>query len=225
MFVQDLFRCLMASGRCTFEVIRQIGQRSPVRSPKKIIKMIGRGQVIPDKDAVEIGFTARRYLMSRPDAFIMLLDDLEADRVHQLVQVFRRYRDALDQTLDRRDRNRASVHFFVNMLEAYYFADADAVNKVLGTALSNHPEDVEHIRHPKNHLKKLVPSFDEIKHGVQIVKRLDVPQILSRPNTCAFLRALFSWGAKAAGETPSLKYRLTDGILSVTTGRQIGDLP
>ena len=32
---------------------------------------------------------------------------------------------------------KAAVHFLVNMLEAYYFADAEAVNSVLGTKLQD----------------------------------------------------------------------------------------
>ena len=48
----------------------------------------------------------------------------------------------------------ASVHFLVNMLEAYYFAHAAATNGVLGTELEDFEGDVESIRHPKNDLKK-----------------------------------------------------------------------
>jgi len=45
--------------------------------------------------------------------------------------VFRRYRDAVDALLDPEEKSRAAVHFLVNILEAYFFADAQAVNKAL----------------------------------------------------------------------------------------------
>jgi len=45
--------------------------------------------------------------------------------------VFERYRNALDAVLATLQlHHRAAVHFLVNMLEAYYFAHADAVNTV-----------------------------------------------------------------------------------------------
>ena len=46
-------------------------------------------------------------------------------------EVFGRYRAALDTVLSEDQARRAAVHFFVNMLEAYYFADTRAVNSML----------------------------------------------------------------------------------------------
>lgn len=43
----------------------------------------------------------------------------------------------------RANKSRASVHFLVNMLEAYYFADADRVNAVLATSLQDDEGDIE----------------------------------------------------------------------------------
>ena len=76
------------------------------------------------------------------------------------------------------------------MLEAYYFADATAVNSVLGTDLEDFDGDVETIPHPKNMLKRIVAalgpdrSFDEVVDGRAIVQQLDVVKVLSRPETC-----------------------------------------
>lgn len=150
-----LFRTLMATGICTFEVIRFIGQRSPITSTGRILTMVGEGKTIPDKDAAEIGLSARRYLSTDQCRLVILVDDLEHGRQPQAQQVFDRYRRALDTMLAGEQRIRASVHFLVNMLEAYYFAHADAVNTALGLVplLADFEGDVETIPHPKARLK------------------------------------------------------------------------
>ena len=184
--------------------------------------MVGQGKTIPDKDAEEIGLPARRYLAAR-DSFVVLVDDLEHHRAPQAEKVFRRYRDALDTMLLAR-KHRASVHFFVNMLEAYYFADAAAVNGVLGTRLADYDGDVETIRHPKGDLKSLVPGFDEVRDGEKIVRRLDVPHVLSDSTTCASLRTLFAWCSMAIGLDRHEMYCLERGTYNPITREQIEHL-
>lgn len=184
--------------------------------------MVGRGETIPTKDDVEIGLPARRYLATK-DSFVVLVDDLEHDRTSQAEQVFQRYRDALDTMLPAQ-KHRASVHFFVNMLEAYYFADAAAVNDVLGTELVDYDGDVESIRHPKGELRSLVSGFDEVRDGEKIVTKLDVPHVLSNPETCASLRTLFGWCAKAIGRDRNETYCLDGGVYNAVTREQIEHL-
>jgi len=223
-FLPALFRSLMEAGTCSFAVIRKIGQRSPISSPRRGLKMLGSGKVMPDRDEEEIGLPARRYLRAGGDhAFVLLVDDLEHARRGVALQVFQRYRDALDRLL-LADRHRASVQFLVNMIEAYYFADAATVNAVLGTSLDDHAGDVEEIVHPKGDLKALVPGFDEKRHGARVVARLDVRHVLANPETCASLRTLFAWCAKAIGASLGDEYRLETGGYSTITGAQIGDL-
>ena len=96
---------------------------------------------------------------------------------------------------------KAAVHFLVNMLEAYYFADANAVNQVLGTDLEDFDGDVETIKHPKNKLKSIHAGFDEKEHGRLIVKALDVSHVLAHEERCASLRTMFEWASAAAGKT------------------------
>ena len=120
--------------------------------------------------------------------------------------------------------HRASVHFLVNMLEAYYFADARAVNAVLGIDLDDFEEDAETIRNPKGRLKSLCPGFDEREHGRLIVERLDVLHVLSRADTCCSLRTIFAW-IYTAIEAPDSEIRsLLDGCNSETTKGQIDAL-
>ena len=223
-FLPEFFRSVSETGRCSFEVIRRIDQRSPITSPKRKLWMVGTGKVIPDKDATAIGLPARRFLSSET-RFVILIDDLEAKRAGEIREVFGRYRTAMDTILSPENRRRASVHFFVNMLEAYYFADGQAVNRVIGTEIVDHPGDVEAIRNPKSELKKLYPRFHEIEHGRRIVGALRMRHVLSRSDTCASLRTMFGWICKAVGEPATDTYRLRDGRYSEITGGQIAALP
>ncbi len=206
----ELFRILASQGNCSFTVIRRIGQLSPIRSEKRVLRMVGTGKRIPDRDAEQIGLPARRFL-SDTGRFVILVDDLEASRSDDVDAVFGRYREALDAILGTRMSARAAVHFLVNMLEAYYFADANAVNRVLRTDLEDFDGDAETIRHPKNDLKSIYAGFDEKKHGASIVRALDVSHVLAHEERCASLRTMFEWASVAAGRTAWLpKGRLHD---------------
>src|SRR5690348_13546939 len=150
-FLPRLFRSLEAEGHCLFRVSRRVPQLRPMTSERKKQKVVGSGKQIPTRDQ-DIGLFARACLTESYD-YVILIDDLEHDFRDQVEAVFRRYRVALDTILGPASLSaRASVHFLVNMLEAYYFAHADALNDVLDTALVDFEGDVETIRHPKNEL-------------------------------------------------------------------------
>jgi len=220
-----LFKSLMGTGNCTFEVIRRVGQLGAITSEERL-KALGNRKDIPSQEA-KIGLAARRYLRIDDCHFVLLIDDLEYDRRDRAQQVFARYRTALDTVLDTL-KHRASVHFLVYMLEAYYFADAQAINAVLETSLSNYKGDVEEIHNPKEDLKRLPSGFREINDGGRILDQIDIEQVLSRPDACASLRTLFAWCVKVL-ETYSDhdcadfydKYRLHDGKLSEITQTQL----
>lgn len=194
----DLFRSMAATGVCSFRVIRRIGQRSP-RSAKRRLQMIGRGKAIPDKDETEIGLPARRYLSSDSE-FVLLVDDLEAGRSDCMQEIFDRYRRALDTILTRSQSRRASVHFLINMLEAYYFADSRAVNLILDTDIDDYEGDVETLRNPKRRMKDLAPGFDAVEDGCRIIGSLELAHVLSRTDACSSLRTMFAWIHRAIGE-------------------------
>ncbi len=187
-FLPRLFRSLEAGGDCFFQVGYRIKQLRP-RTSKKPLKGVGKGDQLPSDDE-NLGLIARGYLRNGYD-YVILVDDLEHDFRDKAEAVVRRYRTALD-TMREPDglSPLASVHFLVNMLEAYYFAGAAAINAVLGTEMADFEGDVETIRHPKNDLKRLHPGFDEIEHGGAIIERLDVPRVPSNPETCRSLRTL-----------------------------------
>jgi hypothetical protein len=165
--------------------------------------MIGRPTLrVPTKDEEEIGLPALRHLLGDEAALVLVIDDLEHTRRGMREPVFRRYRAALDASLGPH-YTRAGVYFLVNMLEAYYFADARALREVLGLAIVDHAGDVEEIRHPKNLLKELAPGFDEVRDGAKIVASLDLEHVLRDPSTCAALRALFAWCVRKTGQASS----------------------
>ena len=185
--------------------------------------MIGSGKLIPDRDAEEIGLPSRNFLSS-DDRYVLVIDNLEEGRSTDIQRLFDRYRLALDTMLPEDQTHRASVHFLVNMLEAYYFADAQAVNAVLGIDLVDCEGDVETIRNPKSRLKSLCPGFNEREHGRQIVERLSVPHVLSRADACCSLRTIFAW-IYTAIEEPDCEIRpLLDGCHNETTRGQIDAL-
>ena len=223
------FRSLMATRICHFEVIRKIEQRSPRTSRRRSPPVVGTNQMIERKDELEIGLPARGYVNRSRCHFVLLIDDLEYDRRNQAQQVFDRYRLALDTVLYTL-KHRASVHFLVNMLEAYYFADAQAINAVLGTSLPDHKGDVETIRNPKSDLRREYQGFREIEDGGRILDRINIEHVLSHPDTCASLRTLLAWCVEVL-ETYSdydcadlnHKYRLHNGKLSEITGMQLGN--
>jgi hypothetical protein len=198
--IPKLFKSLTKLGICSFEVIGKVEQLDVITSKKKL-EVVGSRKAIPSKDTDRIGFPARNYL-NKSCTYVVLLDDLEHNRTDQAQQIFERYRNVLDTILLDK-KHRASVHFLVNMLEAYYFADAATVNAVLETQLTDYEGDVETIRHPKGELKDRYPGFKEKEHGGKILDRLNVENVLSDPNTCASLRTLFAWCLKALRETPT----------------------
>lgn len=222
-----LFKSLMATRICHFEVIRKIEQRSPITSRKRRPPVVGTDQMIERKDELEIGLPALGYVRRSGYHFVILIDDLEYSRKGQAQEIFDRYRTALDTVLDTL-KHRASVHFLVNMLEAYYFADAQAINAVLGTSLLDHEDDVETIRNPKGDLKIEYPSFREIVDGGRILDQINIEHVLFRLDACASLRTLFAWCVKVL-ETYSdydctdfyNKYRLHNGKLIDITGTQL----
>lgn len=229
LHLPKIFRSLMKSGICNFSVIRRIGQRSPIISEKKKLKMVGNGKIIPDKDQEEIGLPARRYLSANVCRFVLLIDDLEPDRREIEQQIYDRYRLAFDTILMEYQKRKAAVHFLVPMLEAYYFADAKAINSVLKIAppLDDYDGDVESKRNPKAEFKELYPGFNEKEDSGKILETVDFEHVLSRSNTCASLRTLFNWCIKVLEHHPNYeslslgkRYSLNNGIFSEITKRQ-----
>lgn len=218
-FAAKLFRPLTRAGNCHFEVIARIPQLRPITSPKRILKMVGTGQKLTTLDE-NIGLKARRYLASHATSFVILVDDLEHEWRERTQAVYDRYRAALDTMLGR-ERRRAAVHFFVFMLEAYYFANTAAMNSILGTALLDHDGDVEEIRQPKSDIKAVAAHFDEVADGDRIVEMLDLAHVLRRPETCRALRTLIAWCARAMTQTFTDEFQLSNGTFHDVTLPQI----
>ena len=226
----NLFKSLMSTGWCTFNVIGKVPQRRPITSEQEKLRMVRKGSIIPDKDEGVV-IIARRFFEKCPYGFVLLIDDMDG-WVDRASEVFKRYRLGLNTMLNSEQQKRAAVHFLVNMLEAYYFADAAAINAELKRQppLADYQGDVETIPNPKHELKKLYPEFNEISDGGGILKKLDVEHVLSRPETCAWLRTLFAWCVKILErhpccdasnlDSPSHKFCLSNGTYSPVTSGQ-----
>jgi Domain of unknown function (DUF4276) len=224
-FLPKLLRELERSGHCSFTVQMKFEQMLPITSSARKAEMVKTGKKITSRDE-ELGMAARRWLTAGDNRLLIVIDDLEAAHRPIVRARFARYREALDTMLPTEDlRARASAHFLVNMLEAYYFADAKAVNAILGTQIQDATGDVEDIPHPKGELKDLVHGFDEVEHGAKIVETLDVAHVLDKPETCASLRVLFAWCARWIGDEPGERFRLDCGVHDVVTGPQLGRIP
>jgi hypothetical protein len=197
-FLPDLFSVLTKFSGCSFKVIRKIDQRGPVTNRLRL-KMVGSGSAILDKDEQEIGLAARAFLRNHDCHFVIVIDDVESNRRECIAEIWQRYRTAIDTMLLADERKRAAVHFLANMLEAYYFADCNAVNTALGAMVlpRDHVGDVEEIPHPKHALEKAASaagtSFKERRDGGKIVQALDLERVLQRNDACAYLRSLFEW--------------------------------
>jgi hypothetical protein len=202
-----MFRSLEKSGICSFDVKEFLGQRRPITAPKRRAEMVKTGKKIPDKDFDQIGAPARRELRANHCARVILIDDLEESGRAQAAEIFLRYRNALDSALGT-EKNRASVHFLVNMLEAYFFAHIDALNSALAITPPIEPidGDVESIPHPKGELKKQFPAYREIEHPAQILDLIDLDIVLGNADYCASLRTCVKWIVAQCKEYPEQEY-------------------
>ncbi len=229
-FLPKLFNDLQRSGICSFDVIRRVEQLRPITSPGRRLQIANKS--LPTRDE-EIGFCARNHLNRGTYSYVLLIDDLEHSWRQQIDTVFSRYRTAFDRILGDH-RERASVHFLVNMLEAYYFADVQAIAEALNldSLLPEHDGDVEEIRNPKSDLRQQLLAFginfDEIEHGEKIAGRLRLTRILGNPRTCGSLRTLVAWCAERLQEHPSFArtgwneaFHLDTGILSTPSRTQL----
>lgn len=222
-FLPDFLRglCTPESGgaRCVFHVIGRVEQLSPlIKGSRKSLRMIGKGGGLPRRDE-QIGLLARGFLTATPSGFVILVDDLEESRRPVASQVFQRYRSILDSMLGIA-KARASVHFLVNMIEAYYFADPDAVRAVLKLELEPPEGDVEEIRHPKGLLKQSFHEFDEIEHGRLIARQINLERVLAHPERTRSLRSLVAWCSNALGRAPTDRYQLRSGLQYELTSQQ-----
>lgn len=226
-FIGRLLGAVIEGHTATFTRPEFIGQWTPGQQSRKELKVTGTLKHIPTEFERKVTLQTAQWLRKDPDCFVLLIDDLEHSRAPVAPEVFAYYRSALDKALGVDDglKRRTSVHFLVNMLEAYYFAHPEAVNQVLGTSLTEPADDVEKIRHPKNDLKNLRVGFDEREHGAQIVGLLDLDKVLANPATCRSLRTLVAWCVDRLGGEFSTRWRLSDGEFHPLTCGQIPSAP
>ncbi len=231
----SLFRSLMEHGNCTFEFFQKIDQLRAKTSQKHPLKVVNTDKTLPDKDAA-IGFDARRYLSNQKDGYthhVILIDDLEGLNENDARNAYERYRVALVK-INPKDEHRVSIHYLINMLEAYYFVNTDALNSFVNPEglpesqkiiFDNYSNDVEDMPHPKSAIKSKFAknkyrAFNEKQAAQEIIPQLNVPLILSNPDTCAGLRTLFKWCWGAIGEPHEERFCFEEGKLYEITRYQ-----
>lgn len=194
-------------------------------------KVTQTSQILAPNDEF-IALRVRGELQAAQNILVIIIDDLEYDRKDKATELFSSYRNAIETVVpDIQMRRRVSIHFLVMMLEAYYFADVQAINKALGTNIPrDYAGDVESIRNPYSEIKQIFRNFDKREDGAKIIPRLNIEHILSNPKTCASLRTLFAWCVEAIldfypefqNEFPN--YHLEDGIQYAVTNGQLSIL-
>lgn len=231
-YLPQFFRALTAhqteSGsfsQIQFDVIARVKQLSNRQSTKKH-KPLKAGLATLEE---EIGLHARSYLDAhrQVEAFVLLIDDLEYDRISTAHEILTRYQQCFT-LIPAADRWRTAVFFLVMMLEAYFMADHQATNEALKITLDQFEGDVETIRHPKNELSEVLRQvhgiqrkYREIDDGRLIVQQFDLQRVLNDPETCTALRSLVAWCWHAARRPLSTKFQLLDGKRDARTESQV----
>lgn len=223
-----------AGARCSFRLIRRGPQLAAPTSEKKRLRIKknapgdGVSSQLADIDE-EIALQARRDLHSDPNLSILWVDDIEHDRRHNAVAQYDRLRNAVDEILPESMRPRAGIHFFVNMLEAYYFADARIINAMFGTSVANCTGDCEDIRHPKGELDAIQRAAQirvkELDRGRELLRKVDFASVLGDPNKCRALRTLVAWCWERAGNPRDEAFCLVNGVYWTVTAGQLQEPP
>ena len=188
--------------------------------------MVGKGKPLSSKQE-DFALKIRGFLEQSPANLALVTDDLE-DRTPMHNAVFATYREPLDRILSPRGlQNRASVHFLVPMIEAYFLADATAVNEAFELAIDEPEGDPEEIRGAKGKLKKHCQvagaNYNERTTGEVLAGRIDLEKILDNPDYCVSLRCLVKWCSRRSGEPDGDRFQLLNGKVSEVTAVQIGD--
>jgi hypothetical protein len=196
-----LFSSLVQDATVHFEVEGYFPQLSP-RAPaatRTPLKLVGTDKGLADRDE-ELFLKSRGYLCAEPGRFdgrfVILVDDVEC---RPWKAVFDRYRQAFDH-LSRNPSTaalaaRCGVHFFKQMVEAYFFAIPGLLDSELGAKVESDAgcKDVEDIPHPKNLIFKMAPNYHENLDAIRLLRGLRLDDVLKDESTCCFLRSMVNW--------------------------------
>lgn len=214
---------LTLSGRCS--ITPEIAFKQLGVSTKRLVNRSGKA--VAGK-AEQIGLKIRGWIQASTENLAIIVDDLEHERRGEAASLFKRYNDAVLPFLnvDPSFVRRFSVHFLVNMLEAYYFRQVAVINEVCGTTMPSHEGNVENLRHPKNRIDDAIRQvnprqrFREIDDGREIAKKLSLTTILDDPKSCRALRTLVAWIVERIGDGSADRYRLREGeYWDITVGQ------
>ena len=75
-FLPAIFQSLGRTGTANFRTIGRTGQRSPITSKKRLLRMVGDKKIIPTEDEKQIGLPAHFFLQTSEHCCVMVIDDL-----------------------------------------------------------------------------------------------------------------------------------------------------
>lgn len=222
----------------TFHAIKPLEPIRADQRPRQTIRTTsGRSSGQFDKDV-----PTKRHLevirelgkrLADPAVICILIDDLEGGERTVAVAHFEYYRRMLNDIPAVNVTARSSAHFLVNMLEAYFFHDVEATNRVIeGLELGRHDGDVEDISHPKDALKNEIKQrigqnrgYRETEDAVKIVRHLNLETVLADPDQCRSLRTLVAWCWEQIGQERTDRFQLKDGAYWEVTASQLRVCP
>lgn len=207
-------RLLRTSERPRERIRKRGGLAEPVRKHLEIVQTIG--------------------TLRRPYS-LLVIDDLEHDDRAHATPGLQYWRNLLQGFAAQRDVS-VGVHFLVNMLEAYFFAQASKINEhyrernQIELSLRDHLGDVENLPSPKGTLKDHIAvhrgcGYSETDDGVQISRRVDLKVVLQDPMKCRSLRTLVAWIHEQAGQPRGDDYQLANGQYWDVTVDQLRERP
>lgn len=227
-------KVIHAAGRAIHPLEAVAADQRPRKQIRNISKLLPAqaGRQVPTKRHLEVIRELGKRLAD-PAVICILIDDLEKGERQAAAAHFEYYRRMLDDIPAKNAAARSSVHFLVNMLEAYFFHDVEATNQVIeGLELGRHDGDVEDISHPKNALENEIKQrigrdrgYRETDDAVKIVRHLNLETVLADPDQCRSLRTLVAWCWEQIGQERTDQFQLKGGAYWDVTASQLRERP
>ncbi len=194
----DLFRPIRNTGLCDLKVALRFNQWVPEKKePPLTVRRSPEPKSLPTFKQ-EIALKVRGWLENGQNRFLIFIDDGERARAATIGEVFADYRSTITALLPEAQHPRVAVHFLVNMIEAYYFADPERASEALGWSIPRIGGDPEEIRNPYSDLieaaGRLGKDYGKKREtGERVLARIRLEEILKNPEHCGWLRAAVRW--------------------------------
>lgn len=218
--ITDFFRELISTGSCVFvgkpKFFKQIAPKSnqSKRLDRAKPTITGTTKPAPDKRIEHFGLPTRSFLSADKANRVLLIDDLEDHDPKDKLLLLRSY---FDPVLDDFQKKRVGIFFLVPMVEAYFLADFQAINKICGTNFKQFQGDPELVG-KKGNIKSEFLEYNEVAHAPEIMKQICLKTVLSNPSTCCWLRSLVDWCLEQMNQVSLFERKTVEGDFSLPNG-------